>query len=150
MVRLTRDKPERERNEPSHRTSSAASGSREAGSTARTTKPPVPRGLTERQWFITLLVVSGLLLLFTFRGCVLPSGVGPKSKPVAQPQTSATPAAPATNVTEYTVEAGDTLSEIAGKLGTTVPALAQANNIDLENNVILRVGQKLKVPANAP
>lgn len=104
------------------------------------------RGLSERQWFIGLLVASGLLLLFTFRGCILPSGVGPKSPPAAQVSPQATPSAAAAAGGEYTVEAGDTLSEIAQKTGTTVEALAEANGIDLNQRVILRVGQTLKVP----
>ena len=115
---------------------------------ARTETPPVDgrRGLSERQWFIGLLVASGLLLLLTFRGCILPSGIGPKSPPAAP----ATPAATSTTAPaaggEYTVEGGDTLSEIAQKTGTTVEALAEANGINLDQRVILQVGQKLKIP----
>lgn len=104
------------------------------------------RGLSERQWFIGLLVVSGLLLLFTFRGCILPSGVGPKSPPAVQVSPQATPSAAPVAGGEYTVEAGDTLSEIAQKTGTTVEALAAANDINLDQRIILRVGQKLKIP----
>lgn len=107
------------------------------------------RGLTERQWFITLLVIGGLLLLFTFRGCILPTGVGPKNKfavttPTPSAQVSAQPAG-----SEYTVVAGDTLSKIAQKNGVTLDALIAANNID-RRNVVLRVGQKLVIPAAAP
>lgn len=111
-----------------------------------TPRPDGRRGLSERQWFIGLLVVSGLLVLFTFRGCILPSGVGPKSPPAVQVSPQATPSAGAVAGSEYTVEAGDTLSEIAQKTSTTVDALAQANGIDLNQRVILRVGQKLKIP----
>lgn len=107
------------------------------------------KGLTERQWFIGLLVVSGLLLLFTFRGCILPSGVGPKSKPSPKPSATAAPTVQPQAANEYTVEAGDTLSGIAKKTGTTLEALAQANDIDLNNRVALRVGQKLKIPSAA-
>lgn len=103
------------------------------------------RGLTERQWFLGLLVLAGLLLLFTFRGCILPSGVGPKGPSTTE--TSATPVATAKPAGgEYTVEAGDTLSEIATKTGTTVEALAAANDINLGQRIILKVGQKLKIP----
>lgn len=113
-------------------------------------RDPVPgdgrRGLSERQWFLGLLVASGLLLLFTFRGCILPSGIGPKSPPAAKVTPQATPSAGAVAGSEYTVESGDTLSEIAQKTGTTVDALAEANGIDLNQRVILRVGQKLKIP----
>lgn len=106
------------------------------------------KGLTERQWFIGTLVVSGLLLLFAFRGCILPSGVGPKSKPSASPSpvASVAPAVPAAGEagTEYTVERGDTLSGIAQKNGVTLPALLEANNLTVESR--LQVGQKLKIP----
>jgi len=102
-------------------------------------------GLTERQWFISLLVLAGLLLLFTFRGCILPSGVGPEGPAAgtatATPQATVTP-----NAGEYTVEAGDTLSEIASKTGTTVEALAEANGINLNQRIILQVGQQLQIP----
>lgn len=111
--------------------------------------PATFRGLTERQWFIGLLVVSGLLLLITFRGCILPSGVGPKSKPAVQPTGSAQPVQPASGP-EYTVQAGDTLSKIAQKFNVSVEQLAQANNIDLNSRVILRVGQTLKIPQPTP
>lgn len=110
-------------------------------------RTPMFRGLTERQWFIGLLVASGLLLLFTFRGCILPSGVGPKSKPSPKPSPTATATpAPSQTATEYTVQAGDTLSKIAGRHGVTLEALAQANNIDLHKPVILHVGDKLRIP----
>lgn len=103
------------------------------------------RGLTERQWWLGLLVLAGLLLLFTFRGCILPSGVGPEGPSggaaTATPQATVTPAAG-----EYTVEAGDTLSEIATKTGTTVEALAEANGINLNQRIILQVGQTLQIP----
>ena len=103
------------------------------------------RGLTERQWFISMLVVSGLLLLVAFRGCILPTGVSPKNKPAAQ--TSATPTPGGAQVAgEYTVAAGDTLSSIARKNNVSLEALASANGIDLNQRVILRVGQKLKRP----
>ena len=104
------------------------------------------RGLSERQWFIGLLVVAGLLLLFTFRGCILPSGIGPKNEPGTKVTPTASPSAAPAAGGEYTVAAGDTLSGIAQKTGSTVDALAQANDINLNQRVILRVGQKLKIP----
>ncbi|MSU75998.1 LysM domain-containing protein [Patescibacteria group bacterium] len=104
------------------------------------------RGLTERQWFLGLLTVAGLLMLFTFRGCILPSGVGPKG-PTHLQASSAPTASTAPAGGEYTVQSGDTLSEIASKNGTTVDALAEANGIDLNQRIILRVGQKLKIPS---
>jgi lysozyme len=44
----------------------------------------------------------------------------------------------------YTVKPGDTLSVIAVKFGTTVPAIASLNNIPNINNI--SVGQVLKIP----
>lgn len=44
----------------------------------------------------------------------------------------------------YTVKAGDTLSSIARRFGTTVNAIARANN--LKNPNFIRVGQKLWIP----
>jgi LysM repeat protein len=45
---------------------------------------------------------------------------------------------------DYTVKSGDTLSKIAGRLGTTVDALAAINNISDPNK--LSIGQNLKFP----
>ena len=44
----------------------------------------------------------------------------------------------------YTVERGDTLSEIAARSGTSVSALAKAN--DLTNPNLIYVGQRLTIP----
>ncbi len=44
----------------------------------------------------------------------------------------------------YTVKSGDTLSGIAGRHGTTVSALAKANNISNPN--LIHVGQRLTIP----
>jgi len=130
-----------EQEAPKGHAAGAASDGAEAAAKARS-----GRGLTERQWTISLLVLAGLFVLFTFRGCVLPSGVGPKSKPAAQ--VTATPAPAATTAPagqEYTVKGGDTLSSIAQQYNTTVDALVQANN--LNRGTPLRVGQKLTLPA---
>jgi LysM repeat protein len=106
---------------------------------------PTFRGLTERQWFISALVVSGLLLLIAFRGCIVPSGVGPKTPVGSVPSAAPASSAPQPGGT-YTVKSGDTLSKIAQENGTTVQALAAANGIDLNSRVILRVGQQLQIP----
>ncbi len=45
----------------------------------------------------------------------------------------------------YTVQKGDTLYALARRYGTTANNLASINGIAL--NSILRIGQKLKVPA---
>lgn len=55
--------------------------------------------------------------------------------------TTTTTAATAT----YTVQQGDTLTEIARQFGTSVDALVQANNI--QNPDVLEVGQVLQIPA---
>ncbi|ADO74485.1 LysM peptidoglycan-binding domain-containing protein [Stigmatella aurantiaca] len=58
---------------------------------------------------------------------------------------SASAARPGTDSPQnYTVRAGDTLSGIAQKFGTTTGALAKANNISNPN--LIRVGQKLTIP----
>ncbi len=68
-----------------------------------------------------------------------------------KPVTPAKPAAPkpATpkKATTYKVRAGDTLSGIAKKFGTTVSALAKLNNI--KNVNVITVGQVLKLEAKA-
>jgi LysM repeat protein len=99
---------------------------------------PTFRGLTERQWFISALVVA-------FRGCIVPSGVGPKTPVGSVPSAAPASSAPQPGGT-YTVKSGDTLSKIAQENGTTVQALAAANGIDLNSRVILRVGQQLQIP----
>ncbi len=47
----------------------------------------------------------------------------------------------------YTVQKGDTLYGIARKNGMKVPELLQLNNLD--NNVVIKVGQKLKISGGA-
>jgi LysM repeat protein len=50
--------------------------------------------------------------------------------------------------TDYTVQQGDTLSAIANRLGTTIDALATANN--LQTPYLITVGQSLAVPGQTP
>lgn len=52
----------------------------------------------------------------------------------------------AQGVTVYTVKKGDTLSQIAAKYGTTYQAIAAYNGI--KNPNVIRVGQKVKIPAS--
>lgn len=52
----------------------------------------------------------------------------------------------ARGVTVYTVKKGDTLSRIAAKYGTTYQAIAAYNGI--KNPNVIRVGQKIKIPAS--
>ena len=73
---------------------------------------------------------------------------GKPSKPL---KPTAKPAAKPAKATTYTVRAGDTLSGIAQRYGTTVNAIAQANGI--RNPDLIRIGQKLKLngkPATRP
>ncbi len=55
-----------------------------------------------------------------------------------------TPATTTTASRTYIVQSGDNLSRIAAKYGTTVSAIAKANNIT--NPSLIRVGQKLIIP----
>ncbi len=71
--------------------------------------------------------------------------------PVAIPQESGTPAStpgnagqPGTSGRTYTIKRGDTLSGIAIRYGTTVAALAAANNITNPNGI--QIGQVLTIP----
>lgn len=52
----------------------------------------------------------------------------------------------AQGVTVYTVKKGDTLFRIAAKYGTTYQAIAAYNGI--KNPNVIRVGQKIKIPAS--
>lgn len=55
-----------------------------------------------------------------------------------------TPPPPAADGDSYTVQAGDTLAEIAARYNVTVAALAAANNIG--NIDVIEVGQVLVIP----
>jgi LysM repeat protein len=57
----------------------------------------------------------------------------------------AAPAAPAGSATLYVIRAGDTLSALARRFGTTVAVLARYNGLTDPNR--LRVGQMLHIPA---
>lgn len=67
----------------------------------------------------------------------------------ANAETSETTAPSTSNDGEvvYTVVAGDTLSKIAAKYGTTYQKLAEYNGIANPN--VIRVGQKIKIPGKA-
>ncbi len=71
-----------------------------------------------------------------------PSAPAPSPAPV--PATPAGGGAPAPTPQTYTVRAGDTLSAIAARFGTTVAAIAAANHIANPN--LIAVGQVLKIP----
>ncbi|MDQ0373657.1 lytic transglycosylase domain-containing protein [Cellulomonas humilata] len=57
------------------------------------------------------------------------------------------PAAPAPVAAAYTVVAGDTVSRIAAKHGTTVAAVIAANGLD--SRAFIRIGQSLSIPGAA-
>ena len=74
-------------------------------------------------------------------------GGGLTEEPAVQPAMKLTPAKPvavksATPV-YYTVRAGDTLTQIARRNGTTVAALCELNNIDKDG--VIRIGQRLRI-----
>ncbi|GAG35833.1 unnamed protein product, partial [marine sediment metagenome] len=60
------------------------------------------------------------------------------------PAPSPTPLAPPGGTTDYEVQPGDTLIDIAARFGTTVEALVQLNGLE-DPNVIL-YGSTLNVP----
>jgi LysM repeat protein len=61
------------------------------------------------------------------------------------PQTDVASAPTTAGQTTYAVQAGDTLSAIAGRFGTTIDALATANNLSAP--YLIAVGQSLSIPA---
>jgi LysM repeat protein len=65
----------------------------------------------------------------------------------ADVSTDLAPAVTASIQTDYTVQPGDTLSSIANRLGTTIGALATANN--LASPYLITAGQSLAVPGQA-
>lgn len=84
----------------------------------------------------------------------LASPLSPAQPQSAAPQSSMPSQAPASATGDfssftqtYTVIAGDTLSALAQKYGTTTADLAAANGISDPN--LIRVGQQLKVPASS-
>lgn len=67
-----------------------------------------------------------------------------EAEPVGDPEEVEQPGPPAETPSTYTVQAGDTLFRIAQRFGTTVDALARANNITNVNR--LDVGTVLTIP----
>jgi len=77
-------------------------------------------------------------------GQSLPGGTPPPSAPGATTTPAATTPGAAPAGSSYTIQAGDTLSAIASKHGTTVQALASANGISDPNKI--QAGASLKIP----
>lgn len=67
-----------------------------------------------------------------------------EAEPVDEPEEADQPGTPTETPSTYTVQAGDTLFRIAQRFGTTVEALARANNITNVNR--LDVGTVLTIP----
>jgi putative chitinase len=63
---------------------------------------------------------------------------------LAIPQESPATGAAASGLRTYTIQPGDTLTAVAVKYGTTVAAIASANDIKNINNI--KVGQVLSIP----
>ncbi|MDO5501703.1 MAG: LysM peptidoglycan-binding domain-containing protein [Actinomycetia bacterium] len=64
------------------------------------------------------------------------------------PAPSPSPAPSTQPATTYTVRAGDTLSGIAARHGTTARRIAEANSVSV--NAIIGIGQRLTIPGTAP
>lgn len=73
-----------------------------------------------------------------------PTSVAPTVAPTATPEVAAPPASQET----YTIQRGDTLTQVAARFGTTVAALSQLNGI--ANPSQIYVGQKLRLTGSAP
>ncbi|HWP61977.1 MAG TPA: LysM domain-containing protein [Candidatus Binatia bacterium] len=80
-----------------------------------------------------------------------PTPLEPSPAPTSSPAASAEPSSPApasptpaASVRTYRVRAGDTLSAIAARFGTTVRAIAELNGISDPSRI--RVGQILRIP----
>jgi N-acetylmuramoyl-L-alanine amidase len=73
-------------------------------------------------------------------------GAGSPTAPTPVPAPAPAPAAPST--TTHRVVAGDTVSAIAARYGTTTAAVVAANNLDARATI--RIGQTLTVPSSRP
>ena len=89
------------------------------------------------------LVNANPQILIAGTKLTIPAPAGAGSLPVVLPPV-VPPAPPPVTSRTYTVKAGDTLSAIAAKFGTTVKAIADLNHIQDPNMII--VGQVLAIP----
>lgn len=84
--------------------------------------------------------ITNINLIYVGQQITIPTGSGPV--PTAPPGPG--PTQPPGQGSVYIVVAGDTLGRIAARFGTTVTAIAQANNI--VNINLIYVGQRLTIP----
>lgn len=100
-------------------------------------------GLTT-QALATANNIANTNLIYVGKVLTIPSG-----NPAPQPEVSPTPvpAPPPSTGGTYTVQAGDTLSQIARKFGVEMQTLAAVNSIP--NPSFIRVGQVLTIPGAA-
>lgn len=87
-----------------------------------------------------LALPAAALLAATASGCV--SAPAYRDPALALPRQAAQPTG------YYAVQSGDTLSGIAQRLGVDMDALARANGIPMP--YLIRIGQRLRVPAGLP
>lgn len=93
------------------------------------------------------LVLLALLLAWTAPVAAQDPTPDPAAQPTAEP--SAEPAAkPSAEPPVYVVQPGDTLFQIAQRFGTTVEAIAAAN--DIADTRLINVGQRLVIPTEQP
>ena len=85
--------------------------------------------------------ISNPNLIYVGQVLIIPGPGGPVNPPAP---TAVPPVQPPTGQTSYTVVAGDNLSRIAVRFGTTVDAIVQANGIVNPN--LIYVGQVLVIP----
>lgn len=78
----------------------------------------------------------------------IPSGTSniPAPAPTPQPQPTPVPPTPVPSIGTYVIQAGDTFTSIAAKLGTTVAALESANPTLTPTN--LQIGASIVVPSS--
>ncbi len=70
------------------------------------------------------------------------------TRPAAVQQSPTAVASPSPQSNEYTVQSGDTLSEIAAQFGVTVDEIVQLNNLSDPNQIA--VGQTILIPVPNP
>jgi peptidoglycan hydrolase-like protein with peptidoglycan-binding domain len=81
------------------------------------------------------------------RGLVADGVAGPQTLTGLGRRAPARPAPPKPELRRYVVRPGDTLTAIAGRFGTTLPALARLNRLDPDR--VLLIGKMLRLPSPA-